>query len=339
MPNRTVAELQAAASMWWPPEIKEIAAEAVDLPRLLDTQAEFLSILTLSKHDAFKVFELIHVAEFPANLFLKHLVILTDFGGEPIKRLGKSFDLIFPVDDQGYYFDFEWMGKKYKYRFEAMPVKGLSNTKLMIDGRGQKTAVTLTPLIKDMIAILLFAGSSEIKHVAGLDSCDVGSLLGDNVALMQYVKKKYLYVSRVTGGAIANSLGQAAQQKVVAFLRERLKPPFNVTNNGKIILSGYGKEKGMPFDIIVDKGTRRKIGIEISFQETTNSTIERKAGQAADRQTLMHNDRHQIAYILDGAGNFERVNALTTIMTHSDYTGTFSSAEFERLAQWIEESL
>lgn len=138
MPNRTVEELQAVASMWWPQEIKAIAAEVVDLPRLLDTQAEFLSVLTLSKRDAFKVFELIQTSEFPANLFLKHLVILTDFGGEPIKRLGKSFDLIFPHDEQGYYFNFDWMGKTYNYRFEAMPVKSLSNTKLLIDGRGRK---------------------------------------------------------------------------------------------------------------------------------------------------------------------------------------------------------
>ena len=339
MPNRTVDELKVVASMWWPSEIVGIAAEAVDLPRLLDTQAEFLSLLTLAKHEPLKVFALILASEFPANLFLKHLVILTDFGGEPIKRLGRSFAMIFPSDEEGYYFDFDWEGKQYTYRFATMPIKGLSNTKLLIDSRGQKTAVSLIPLIKDMIAILLFAGSSTVKDVAGLDICNVGKLLGDEAALTQYVKKKYLYVSRITGGAIANSLGQAAQQQIIAFLRGRLKSPFNVTNNGKIILSGYGKEKGMPFDVIVDKGGSRKIGIELSFQVTTNSTIERKAGQAANRQTLMHKDGHQIAYILDGAGNFERVNALTTIMAYSDYTGVFSPDEFERLAQWIEVAL
>jgi len=43
----------------------------------------------------------------------------------------------------------------------------------------------------------------------------------------------------------------------------------------------------MPFDVVVEKGNK-KIGIEVSFQVTTNSTIERKAGQAADRMNLMH---------------------------------------------------
>ncbi|GEM_PF-1552170 len=52
-------------------------------------------------------------------------------------------------------------------------------------------------------------------------------------------------------------------------------------------LVGYEKENGMPFDVVVEKGNK-KIGIEVSFQVTTNSTIERKAGQAADRMNLMH---------------------------------------------------
>ncbi len=54
--------------------------------------------------------------------------------------------------------------------------------------------------------------------------------------------------------------------------------------NGKEGLDEYLK---MPFDVVVEKGNK-KIGIEVSFQVTTNSTIERKAGQAADRMNLMH---------------------------------------------------
>ena len=38
----------------------------------------------------------------------------------------------------------------------------------------------------------------------------------------------------------------------------------------------------MPFDIVVNRNAK-SIGIEVSFQVTTNSTIERKSGQAADR--------------------------------------------------------
>ena len=47
--------------------------------------------VSLSKKEPLQVFELIKVAKFPGNLFLKHLVVLSDYGGEPIQKLGRSF--------------------------------------------------------------------------------------------------------------------------------------------------------------------------------------------------------------------------------------------------------
>lgn len=338
MSTRTIDELQTQAVMWWPDELVKTVAEQVDLARLLATQADFLSLLILSKGKPFKIFELIKVAEFPANLFLKHLVILTDFGGEPIKRLGKSFTNIFPNNQGNYFFDFGWEGSQHRYLFQELPVRGLSNTKLAIDGAGQKTTTKLNALTQDMIAILLFAGLSPVARSAGLSVCRIGELLGKEEILTQHVKQKYLMVSRITAGTIVNKLGQTAQKQVIAFLKTRLGEAFSIMNNGKIILVGYDKLKGMPFDIVVEKGDR-KLGIEISFQVTTNSTIERKAGQAANRQKLMHDNGHPIAYIIDGAGNFERRNALTTLIDNSDYVSAFSNEEFERLANWIEKTL
>lgn len=86
------------------------------------------------------------------------------------------------------------------------------------------------------------------------------------------------------------------------------------------------------------ESSSRKYGIEISFQVTTNSTIERKAGQAADRQRLMHSDGYSIAYIIDGAGNFQRRSAVSEICSHSDCTVAYSQEEFRILANWIKES-
>jgi len=94
----------------------------------------------------------------------------------------------------------------------------------------------------------------------------------------------------------------------------------------------------MPFDIVVEKQDK-KIGVEVSFQVTTNSTIERKAGQAADRMNLMHSNGYKIAYVLDGAGNFQRSSAISTICTSSDCTVAFSEQEFDILCQWIGEAL
>lgn len=336
--NRDITQLQENAVLWWPDRLKKKNALANVLPLLLRTQDDFLRILHLSKKNPFHLFELIKSAEYPANLFLKHLVVLTDYGGEPIQRLGRSFSHVFKEDNIGFYFNFIWREKDYQYRFKALPVKGLNNKKLFIDGDGLTTEKELDDLISDMIAILLFAASSKSADLAGLDVCDIGSLLGHSSELETFIKQRYITVSRIIGGATANSLGQLAQTELVEFLIAGLGDEYSVVRNGTIILNSYDSSHGMPFDVVVAKGTKR-VGIEVSFQVTTNSTIERKAGQAADRKHLMHAANHGIAYVIDGAGNFQRSSAISTICANSDCTVAYSSDEFEILSNWIKSTL
>ncbi|MEA5419391.1 hypothetical protein VB712_09135 [Spirulina sp. CCNP1310] len=336
--KRDLSELKTHATLWWPESLKEKNALANVLPLLLRTQDDFLRLLHLSKKNPFQLFDLIKSAGYPANLFLKHLVVLADYGGEPIQRLGKSFSDIFPKDQDGYFFEFIWRGKSFEYRFKAMPVKNLNNKRLQIDGDGLTKENDLNDLTSDMIAILLFAATSNVANQARLDACDIGSLLGNSEALESFVKQRYITVSRITGGATANKLGQLAQTELLDFLQKRLGSEFIVVNNGTIHLKNHENSQGMPFDIVVSK-RNTMIGIEVSFQVTTNSTIERKAGQAADRRRLMSAEGHRIAYVIDGAGNFQRSSAISTICTHSDCTIAYSLEEFEVLSQWIESQL
>jgi hypothetical protein len=81
------------------------------------------------------------------------------------------------------------------------------------------------------------------------------------------------------------------------------------------------------------------VGIEISFQVTTNSTIERKASHASERQTLMKTAGHKIAYVIDGAGHFERSAAISKICQNSDCTVAYSDSEFDVLVDFLCESL
>ena len=337
--NRTIEELEKQATLWWPEELKAKNALANVLPLLLETQDDFLNIISLSKKEPLQVFELIKVAKFPGNLFLKHLVVLSNYGGEPIQRLGRSFTDIFPKDKKdNYFFEFFWKTKKYKYEFESFPIRGLNNSKFGIDGDSLFTERELDAMTKDMIAILLFGASSDFAEQGGLDSCEIGTLLGNQEELKNFVKQRYILVSRITGGATANSLGQLAQTEIVDFLINDLDNDYTITRNGTIHLSGYDKKGGMPFDIVVSKG-KKLVGIEVSFQVTTNSTIERKAGQAADRFNLMHQDGYKIGYVLDGAGNFQRSSALSSICSHSDCTVAYTQAEFKVLSNWIRKEL
>ena len=186
-----------------------------------------------------------------------------------------------------------------------------------------------------MIILLMFGSTSDISQQAGLSACDIGTVLGNGDALKQYVKERYILVSRITGGATSNTLGQLAQMHAREVLKRELGNSYSIDYNHKIKLDGYDNSKGgMPFDIIVSKG-KKLIGIEISFQVTTNSTIERKAGQAANRKKLMYKNGYSIAYIIDGAGNFQRSSAISTICDNSDCTVAYSYSELRVLVEWI----
>ncbi|MGE4293961.1 MAG: hypothetical protein AB7E32_17355 [Desulfovibrio sp.] len=334
--TRTIDELQARAVLWWPDSLKRKDSLASVLPLLLETQEEFLRILELGGKEPLQCLDLLKAAQFPVKLFLKHLVILSNFGGEPIQRLGREFVAIFPKDAQDrHYMRYSWKGKPYEHTFLGLPVRGLSNKKLGIDGEALALDQPMSLMIRDMVAILLFGAASEQANQAGLEACAVGDMLGDADALRTFVQQRYIVVSRIMGGATANSLGQLAQTELTEFLQHRLSSDFIVERNGSIVLNGYAQAGGMPFDVVIRKG-ENQVGVEVSFQVTTNSTIERKAGQSADRQRLMHANGYGIGYVIDGAGNFQRSSAISNICANSDCTVAYSEQEFEVLAQWIE---
>lgn len=65
-------------------------------------------------------------------MFLKHLIVLADFGGEMIKRVNSQFNSLFPLNR----LDYLWNLQTYSYQFTSLPVTGqLTNNKLGIDGK------------------------------------------------------------------------------------------------------------------------------------------------------------------------------------------------------------
>jgi hypothetical protein len=336
--KRTFQELEKQAIKWWPKELEAIVAEASVIPKLLATQEQFISILKLSGNNPTQVFDVLLASGMPANLFLKHLIILADYGGELIKRLGREFVQVFPLNPLTHCHEMQYIyrTKQQIYKFQSLPINGLGNPKLQIDGVSILKDVNLTPLYRDMVMILLYGATSDVAHLGSLERCEIGVLLGDNDALDKYVREKYLHVSRITMGASTNSLGQIAQTYVYDILINKLTSEYKITRNGLIYLSGYDKHGGMPFDVVVEKNGR-KVGIEVTFQVTTNSVIERKSGQAVNRLNLMHDNGYFIAYVIDGAGNFQRSTAVSTICNFSDCTVAYSESEITVLANFIKE--
>jgi len=338
--KRSLSELEAYAVKWWPDELKKTAAKASIIPTLIETQDDFLSILTISGKSPTQIFDVIKASKLPANLILKHLVILSDFGGERLKRLSSEFHNVFYSDPKSdsYSMNYIFNEEVQTYHFKTLPNgKKLSNPSLHIDGKGLLNELPLTDLHRDAIMILLHGSTCVDSEGGGLEKCELGTMLGKKQILEEYIKERYIVVSRITGGAGSNAQGQIAEKIVVQFLRDRLSQDYKI-GRGAVKLKGYPKASGMPFDIIVERGGN-KVGIEISFQVTTNSVIERKAGLAEDRLRYMNGENHFITYILDGAGNFERKSAAARICEFSDCTVAFSDEEFEVLATFIESSI
>jgi hypothetical protein len=158
-------------------------------------------------------------------------------------------------------------------------------------------------------------------------------MLGKTEELENFVKQRYIWVSRITGGAEANTLGQLTQNYVKKYLETRL-PDWRI-NKDQLPEVSQNERTSLSVDIVAKSPTGNYCAVEVSFQVTTNSTIERKAGQAQARQELLHAYGHKIAYVIDGAGNFARQSALRTICQYSDCTVSFHDSELDALVSFL----
>jgi hypothetical protein len=339
--KRSIEELEKRAVKWWPPELQKQEKSVSIVPLLLQTQDQFISILKLSEENPTAVFDVITASKFPANLFLKHLVVLADFGGEQIQRLNLNFNIVFPSEMlRARFFEFFWHEKKHEYHFARLPLLSiLNNSKLGIDGKDLAERQPLDGMKRDMIMILLFGSNSSNSAASELlHKCEIGNLLGKPEDLEKYVRQKYIWVSRITGGAESNTLGQVAQQYVLNFLKNNLPKDFKVLPNGHVTGVAHNDKSLTTFDIVVERDSK-SVAIEVSFQVTTNSVIERKSTQAKARYDLIKSTGNYIAYVVDGAGNFQRRSAVTTICSFSDCTVGFSDDEFTQLVSFIQSVL
>lgn len=334
--KRSYEELEKVASKFWPTELSEMEAKISVIPLLLKTQDQFISILGIKTNDLNKLFEIVEASAIPGNLFLKHLVILSDFGGEMLKRVSNEARTLFPNNKLTYI----WQGKPESYSFKSFPKRKFSNINLKIDGKKLFDKHDIDDLQKDAIALLLFGSSHEEKNT--LAKCEIGEYLGKPDELVTFIKQRYIWVSRITGGAQSNSLGQLAQDFVEKYIREHIGlKGIKVVRSGRLPgVTHTDSDTGRmtSFDVVVSRKNKH-VAVEVSFQVTTNSVIERKAGQARGRFEQIESAGHRIAYVLDGAGNFERETALKTICAHSHCTVAFSRKELDLLCVFIKEFL
>jgi hypothetical protein len=119
--KRSLVELREKAVLNWPEELLDQAGEASVLPLLLKTQDKFISILTLADSEPESWQKLVNLSlDMPGNLFLKHLMVLSDLGGESLNKyppISKYFE-----NNQ---MDYIWKTKDYSYQFKVILKKFL----------------------------------------------------------------------------------------------------------------------------------------------------------------------------------------------------------------------
>lgn len=328
---------------FWPVELSEKEAKLSVIPKLVETQDDFIALLGVAVRRIEDLIDIVNLSALTGNLFLKHLMVLSDFGGELIQRTNREFSRLFPTGKLEYLWREEGETSPRTYQFKALPARGLSNKKLNLLGRALLDKAPLTPLQEDITVLLLLGSAATDPEVASiLSKCEVGNYLGLPAELDRFVRQRYIWVSRITGGAQSNTLGQLAQRYVYEYIETNLRlDGVNLSANGHVpnvrhTLGGDPRET--TFDIVVSRD-ERYVAIEVSFQVTTNSVIERKSAQAQARYTQIESAGARIAYVLDGAGNFQRRSALRTLCDYSHCTVAFSPAELNLLCEFIREYL
>ena len=334
--KRTLEELRQNAVLHWPNEILSAAEEVGTLPLLLKSQDNFISILKVASKEplSWKV-AVDNNSQLSGSLFLKHLMVLSDMGGEALNKLPPLSNYI-----PNSIIKIDWNGKAFNYKLKEIGNEcNLANSSLNVDAKNLVRELDLNNKSMDVCMLLLFGSQitndtlpSEVK-----EKCVLGEYLGKTEELDKFIKQRYLFVSKQVSGATANSLGQIAQKYVADKLSFLLGSSWSVKLNSSlpgVFHNAEGNETN--FDIVVTSPKKKYFGIEISFQVTTNSTIERKARESESVMNSVHNNGHKICYVIDGAGNINiRKNAVSILCNNSDCTVAMSEEEIKHLANYF----
>jgi hypothetical protein len=337
--KRNLKQLTQHASLHWTEELNVAASKETLLFDLLTTQDAFISILKVASKNPFSWLKILEETEtLTLPLFTKHLMMLCDLGGETLNKI-LPISEYFPKES----IEFEWNNSIVEHSFlKINQVKSLTNDSLKVT----KKTINSPPkveLLVDLCMILLY-GSQSINSLLPSEYATkaiIGKLLGNSEAIDSFFKENYIKVSTQIRGAQSNALGHFAQNFVFQELVNNLPDDWAVKLEGS--LTGVQHiEEGTDetnFDITVNSPAGVQFGVEVSFQVTTNSTIERKARDSSAIMERVNKLGHFICYVLDGAGNINvRKKAIETICSHSNCTVALSKTEIQVLSSFMTEN-
>lgn len=329
--ERTPKELEQVAVLWWPQDLREEVAKNSPNLLLRGTFSHFKKFLQEAPDNPINFPSYVEASPLGSNMLLKHLMIFNDYAGEPVQRLHAQRHNLFPNMSEG--LSILWNMDEIRLNIDGFleSTKALNNSSLKVDGPSlayPSEHSHLTTSLATLLAYGAFAVRPEVSEV--LFRCDAASWFGKTDELESHLEQRYLDVNRSVSGAQSNSLGQILQRRVKTAIEERYKDYDEILTNGRVEVNG----DKITSDIFIKKG-KKAVAIEVAFQETTNSVIERKGTDAHKRKELLNSVGIASVYVLDGIGNFQRQSAITKLCENSDCTVAFSDKEFDVLVAFI----
>ncbi|MFA7237189.1 MAG: hypothetical protein WC058_10015 [Phycisphaeraceae bacterium] len=96
MPRR-IEDLEVHALKFWPTVLAQREHSTSIIPRLIESQEKFIGLLYVADASPRAWKDVLRATTgVPANLFLKHLIVLSDVGGEKLQRFRSDIREIFP---------------------------------------------------------------------------------------------------------------------------------------------------------------------------------------------------------------------------------------------------
>ena len=330
--KRSLKQLQNTGLLRWPETLLAAAKNASVLDQLLESHNAFLQVCAGEAFNANSWPEGINNQQVIApNLFLKHLMALTDIGGEALNKLTPLMKY-FPTGA----INLELAGgETLSYEFKVIQnTTSLHNTALGVSSSqllAEEKKLDAKGL--DVVMLLMFGGldlTSELTPELG-EIFSVGKFIGKRSLLVEYVQSAYLRVSRQMGGATANALGASVQSYVAHEIKQRM-PSWDVRETAVIPGVQHGNTP-TTFDVLAESPRGKQVCIEVSFQVTTNSVIERKARESASVYESCQKAGALLVYVIDGAGNLNvRTKAVQQLIDNSDLVVTISPGDLDLLA-------
>lgn len=174
---RDIIDLENNALKFWPSDLADKEKDSSIIPKLIETQDKFISLLNISDATPFSWKDTLTSSKsLSGNLFLKHLIVLSDVGGEKLMRFKKELPNIL-----GEEMNFTWERNNYKYKFQTISEKSIWNNKnLSVDGEGLMESMELSQMMEDICMLLLFGGTIANDNLPSdiTEKCIIGTMLG-----------------------------------------------------------------------------------------------------------------------------------------------------------------